>query len=66
MSVTAETQMAKQITSRIGDDLERRLELYLESDEHVWEPNQSDVVRKALDEFLPTLEELEQQGSADE
>lgn len=57
MSVSTQPQMAKQITFRVDDDLEARLERYLNSDEHRFQPNQSDVVRAALDEFLPDYEE---------
>jgi Arc/MetJ-type ribon-helix-helix transcriptional regulator len=53
MSTLSQPQMAKQITFRINDDLERRLETYMASDEHQFQPNQSDVMRVALDEFLP-------------
>jgi Arc/MetJ-type ribon-helix-helix transcriptional regulator len=53
MSTVTEAQMAKQITFRIDDDLEDRLENYIASDKHQFQPNQSDVMRAALDEFLP-------------
>jgi predicted transcriptional regulator len=59
MSTVTQAQMAKQITFRIDDDLERRLETYMASDTHQFQPNQSDVMRVALDEFLPPLDELE-------
>jgi Arc/MetJ-type ribon-helix-helix transcriptional regulator len=56
MSVTS---MATQLSVRLDDDLEARLKAYINSDRHVFEPQKSDVVREALDEFLPPLEELE-------
>jgi Arc/MetJ-type ribon-helix-helix transcriptional regulator len=57
MSVTS---MATQLSVRLDDDLEARLEAYINSDRHVFEPDKSDVVREGLDEFLPPLDELDE------
>jgi len=55
MSVTS---MATQLSVRLDDNLEARLEAYINSDRHVFKPKKSPVVREALDEFLPPLDEL--------
>jgi predicted DNA-binding protein len=56
----AATQMAKHLSVRLDDDLEARLEAYINSDRHVFKPKKSPVVREALDEFLPPLDELQE------
>jgi Arc/MetJ-type ribon-helix-helix transcriptional regulator len=56
----AATQMAKHLSVRLDDNLEARLEAYINSDRHVFEPDKSDVVREGLDEFLPPLDELQE------
>lgn len=48
--------MAKTISVRIDDELESQFDEYLS--QHRFEPNQSDVVREALTEFL--AEELDE------
>jgi predicted DNA-binding protein len=45
--------MAMHLSVRIDDDLEERLHAYITDDRHVFEPNKSDVVRGAIDEYLP-------------
>jgi len=55
----AATQMAQHLSVRVDGELEERLKAYIEDERHVFEPGKSKVVREALDEFLPPLEELE-------
>jgi predicted transcriptional regulator len=47
------TDMATQLSVRLDTDLEERLQTYITDDRHDFEPRKSDVVRGALDDYLP-------------
>jgi len=51
------------LSLKIPDDLDRRIEQYRASKDEI--PSRSDVTRDALDEFLPELDEGDQDEGED-